>query len=556
MRNILILLIIFTIPIKLSADDSDVSVKVPWQEIKKLYQESVEHKYREKLAQPKPLFQYSMETADYRIAVHRKKALGELEIIGRVVSGAPESFPLLDKSMVISAIQEVTGGHMINHKGQGLHFLPNDGRSKTFRIRLTFLLPVLEDTTSKYVTFLPSRALKNSLDLTVPHEVRLLNQPGIKTNQGVYHFTSGEPVKIRFSDKKGLKASTQVEIDSLSRIRIQGRQAVVTTFFYPNQTISAPFILETPESAMYLSSSLKKSWVSKISKGRYQIMLPRNFNRSFTFEFAYNETRASGGFSIFLPGIKDNHGSQGIFILDQPENGQVVMTGKTVVTQVSGDALNKKLYPEVHDSVRLLKISYKKSIDLKVRQYRTVATPSVVLESVTLFSSFEENGNVLTLLKMEVPPQAGPRLSLKAIPGAEIWHLKVNQRKVKIYGDGDNTSKNKTANRWIIPLDKGNPSHVELAYVRKGKKIGLYGRLDTVMPEIGLPAKTIHVGIGLPKRVELLSLDGPVSPEMEFSQPIPAEFVGRPYYFSRSFYSGDRMHLAISYKEPVDSNLK
>jgi len=32
---------------------------------------------------------------------------------------------------------------------------------------------------------------------------------------------------------------------------------------------------------------------------------------------------------------------------------------------------------------------------------------------------------------------------------------------------------------------------------------------------------------------------------------MPADFVGKPHLFSRSFHKGEGMKLAISYKEPV-----
>jgi hypothetical protein len=55
--------------------------------------------------------------------------------------------------------------------------------------------------------------------------------------------------------------------------------------------------------------------------------------------------------------------------------------------------------------------------------------------------------------------------------------------------------------------------------------------------------------------VELLSLDGTVSPARGESWKRPAEFIGKPYYFSRSFYKGEGMSLALAYKEPVNTAL-
>ncbi|MFH1708227.1 MAG: hypothetical protein ABIF71_09960 [Planctomycetota bacterium] len=80
----------------------------------------------------------------------------------------------------------------------------------------------------------------------------------------------------------------------------------------------------------------------------------------------------------------------------------------------------------------------------------------------------------------------------------------------------------------------------ELAYLNKGAPLGLHGRLEITVPRIGLPA-----------RVDLLSLDGPVSPAAAPAGKAPAEFIGRPHHFARSFYKGEAMQLAVAYKEPV-----
>lgn len=132
---------------------------------------------------------------------------------------------------------------------------------------------------------------------------------------------------------------------------------------------------------------------------------------------------------------------------------------------------------------------------------------------------------------------------MKAVPDAEIWSLKVNGRKGKVYTNGEN--------RWIIPLVAGEISHVELALLQKGVRLGLRGRLEASLPHSGIPSRTVRVGIALPERVQLLSMEGPVNSEPTERWETPAEFVGRPYFFSRSFYKGEGMTLAVLYKEPV-----
>ncbi len=116
---------------------------------------------------------------------------------------------------------------------------------------------------------------------------------------------------------------------------------------------------------------------------------------------------------------------------------------------------------------------------------------------------------------------------------------------------GDSTKNKSPSDTWIIPLEKGVPSRVELAFIRKGEKLDLHGRLETILPEIKLPSRSVKVGIALPKRLQLVSLEGPVNPASGDKWEIPEEFIGKHYYFSSSFYTGERMELAISYREPI-----
>jgi hypothetical protein len=135
-------------------------------------------------------------------------------------------------------------------------------------------------------------------------------------------------------------------------------------------------------------------------------------------------------------------------------------------------------------------------------------------------------------------------LGIASVPEAQVWSLRINGKKKKIYSDQKGA--------WIIPLSGSGRSHVELAFLRQGEKLGLQGRLETSLPRTGLPSRRALVGIALPERVQLLSLEGPVSPDRRPTASLPKEFMGRSYFFSRAFYGGDGMEMAISYKEPVD----
>jgi hypothetical protein len=52
--------------------------------------------------------------------------------------------------------------------------------------------------------------------------------------------------------------------------------------------------------------------------------------------------------------------------------------------------------------------------------------------------------------------------------------------------------------------------------------------------------------------VDLLSVEGDLSPAAGEEWPAPAELSGKRYFFSRAFYKGERLAAGLFYREPVD----
>lgn|GEM_PF-2149831 len=260
--------------------------------------------------------------------------------------------------------------------------------------------------------------------------------------------------------------------------------------------------------------------------------------------------------TFFIPAGEDNNSAY--IALEIPralENALEPAAGKkTVLLDVPGVKNQTGTY---HFSARAsLKIRFSKGGDARASagdhqenladRYTGVPVPPVVLNAVHCFTSFEESGNVLSVITAEIPPEAGKTFTIQAVPGAEIWQCRINKKKIRVY-------KSKDGN-WIIPLTRGKTSRMELALLSQGEKIGLHGKLELTLPAMGLPTRQVNITLGLPKRVELLSFQGPVSPSKPSAHPRPGEFSGThftPYFFSRSFHKGGAISMAVSYKEPV-----
>lgn len=128
-----------------------------------------------------------------------------------------------------------------------------------------------------------------------------------------------------------------------------------------------------------------------------------------------------------------------------------------IVTEVPGVNEGNGLYRFPPDDKLSVRFAKKNEVDARntshheqlEKEYRAVSTPSVVLDSTSFFTSFEENGSILSVLVMDVPPEAGSHLTLAAVPGASIWSLRVNGEKMKVY---ENNGKEPA---WIVPLSIG-----------------------------------------------------------------------------------------------------
>lgn len=518
------------------------NVVVPWEELKTLYREKMEREFEESLEKEPQV--YSIDEARYLVRLLPDGAEIDVLVSGRSVSGDPAPIPLFGEGAVVTSVSQVTGGTIMTPSDLEATAILPESEGVAFQLVARLLAQATEDKGETRISVPIPRALQNVLEIDVPSGLQLLEAQGIADAGGVYHFSASSTLSLRYADTARLEAATVIQVDTLSRISAQRGRTFFTTHFYPDRAVPKSLILQAPEGAKYLSSSLRTSSIHELDDGTYELKIPEEQSEVFSIEWAIDTPNDGEPTTLRLPTIEGNGGQQGRFVLEEPEDGQVTASAEGLVTRIPIERLPDALRAAVDGAQFYANVPVENVITLTPSRFQPVSTPTTVLESQYLFVSFEENGNVLSVLVLDVPPDVGPRLEWKALPGAEIWSLTVNGAKKKVYGGDEGT--------WMIPLDNGQPSHVELAFLEEKEKLGLYGRLEATVPETGLPSQEIGIGIALPSRVELLSMEGPVSPAQGEQWPVPVEFLGTRYFFSRAFYKGEGMSLAVSYKEPVD----
>ena len=531
---------------------AEESVTVPLGEFKKLYRQSVE----EELAVKNPEKEHgasakksqsmvcTIDEARYNVRINDLNAQCEVALTGRLISGDPSSVPLFGKDLVIARTGKITGGTLLS-SSDGVGFMPSSDK-KEFSVSLTFLVPLQEDSRSGLISFGIPNALRNSLCLKFPEETKLVQQPGMKDDEGMYQFPASDVVLVRFLRKSAVTAVSLVDIDILSDVKLQGKRAIVTSYITPVQSWPPIFTLNVPSNASFTASSLKSSWLKGKASGQYEVNIPADAKGPMYIQFAVEESVA-GRFLIGLPQIHANSGKEGDFVIEEPDDGQIEMASSGLVKDIPVNKLNSQLIGCVQGHRSYSHISSSDPINVNIRRFKSVSTPSIVLDSQSFYASFEENGNLLSMLELDVPPEVGARMAVKVIPETEVWSLTVNGKKRKVYANEQN--------EWVIPLQESEVSHVELALLRKCSKMGLQGRLEAVMPATGMASRTVKVGVALPERVDLLSLEGPLNSASGGGEKLPVEFIGKPYHFSRAFYEGQGLSFAVSYKEPINKKL-
>ena len=509
------------------------TVTVPWEEFKDLYAERLRAELESQAPEAPPAV-YTIEEAVYQLVLAENGVSGRVTLRGQVLAGKPEPLDLFERGVAITGVDEMQGGTLISAEdGYRLYV----GAGESFQLAFTIIAPVQEDQRSRFVAFRIPQAVKNELQLTVANGLRVLEAPGLRPGQGGYYFSPSQELRLRFAALGQTAAAPAV--DTFTRIELSGNRYGFTAFFMPVQALSGPLKIRF-QGARFVGSSLKPSWVKEADDDELIVTLPDDWQQPFTLQ--YERDAVTG--EIVLPGIEGNQGREGEFQIREPVEARISAIAEGLQRDLPVSRLPAALRRFVQATGSYSRSAENAVLELDVLRFEAVSAPEIVLDTINFYLSFTENGSALSVLRLELPPDTGQKLALKPIPGAEIWSLSVNNEARSLYRQGEDS--------WIIPLAAEGASIVELAYLQKGDKLGLKGRLALSMPETGLAARRVDVAIALPERIELVALEGELEPAKGKTWPRVQGFAGKPYYFSHPFYRGEALDAAIFYKEPID----
>jgi hypothetical protein len=515
-----------------------------------LYRESIEREVRASIAKPKKRqtsLVYSVDSARYTAAVTNQGAAIDVQLSGRVLSGTPAPIPLFGEGVIVTDIVCPTEGYAaVLSKGEVVALLPPETPGP-FEVSARIFAETIETDTGRKVMVDIPRALQNTLSVSLPEEAQLLDAPGLPDEEGVYRFAARGDLSLTFAAGRGLAAADAeaVEMDGFTRIRVERDRLFLTTYLVPLRPLPPAITVRPPEEANFVGASLRASRIARQEDGGYVLDTSGLDEAPLWIEFAREIPAAADAIELSLPAVVDNRGQTGRFALMEPDDIQVSVTAEGLVDALPVERLGQALAEAATGQQRFRSVPADALLTMTFHRYTPVETPTTVLAHQTLYSVFEENGSVLSTLMLEVPPEVGPRLRLAAVPDARVWSLTVNGMRRQVFSGEDG--------QWVVPLDGDTVSKVVLSYLREGKRLGLHGRLETTLPETGLAARDVRIGIALPERIDLLNIEGPVGPASGKGWETPGDFDGRTFFFSRAFYNGEGMTVGVAYKEPVDT---
>ena len=540
MGFLVILLSFIMVPVCFASE-----VALPWEEFKQLYRERVEREIKATLAPPDTAPVYALEAADFRIKIEQERVWGEMQLTGTVISGSVRRIPIFNAPVVIQRVDLIEGGHLVVENTPAGHVFFRPSETRSFQIRLSFFMPVTERRNIRTAEMPIPAALKNILRIETTDKMELIEAPGIKDARGVFHFTTQPSLRIRFGDEQMITRHRRPVIDMLSQVTLKNRRFRMTSLLSASLGFPEEFSIVIPPGFDFVGISEDRAGVRVLPDGSLTVR-PQNRNDNLlALTFARARATTEAQTTLFLPSIRENDGVQGHFTLISPDNVLLALAGQDEVSRVVAAGLSPFFRAVLEGSERVFKTGADQGVRVNTQFLEQVAAAPLVLDRIAFFSAFEENGSNLAVMVLELPPDAGGHLAVEPVAGADIWYLKVNGQLREIYTDPKRD--------WIIPLPDGQAAHVELAILRRGTKLNLSGRLDLRLPAVKYPCRELHIGIALPARVELVSLEGPVSPASAGELQAPPEFIGQPYHFQRAFYRGDGMDLALMYREPAQS---
>lgn len=529
MRSLFCLLVFLLISYRGDAE-------LPWKQLLELKEESVRRDLKDKLVPPVQESIYSFHEAIWSIEVHEKHASGNVFIKGSALEGELQTMGLFNENLIIKDIGPLHNCLLLNEDNEVKLRAKKAG---DFNLKLQFYLAIESDENETWLNTRIPPALKNSLNLTLPKGLKLSNNPGVKTKENQYFLKANDELLLHFKKQFHEEQKPRHRIKSLSKILIHEGELMLQSYFHSEDPKLKEVEILTSKKLKYHSTSLSPTRL-KINDNNIKANISGNQSRTFFIRFSLTD-QTKVLLDVPLPKVLKNEISHSYLIQSPGEGFHIKLKGDGLKRIVNlPQQMGQLLSISANDKAFRCSLSHNIKIDYE--KFKQSFEKKIVLEQLNMLTSFLENGETLTVLEFEIDKREEAHLEMKNVPGAKLWSLEVNGSEKQVF---------EKENVWIIPLASEKRSKIKIAYLSQGESIKLHGKVSCILPYTGWKARQLKVVFGLPKRVELITLEGPVTSAASNKNHSLKELEGKPYWFHKPFYKGEKILFSLAYREPV-----
>ena len=545
MRTIFIISLFFTLSVHASSE-----VTLTLDEYRQMYdriqtQNTLIKQLREpeqqKINQARKAFS-AIETVIYQLRVEGDQLFGNIQLSGKTVRGAPTQFTVFKPNFSTTGILDVAGAEL-SLDDKGFYQLYSQ-ENMPFNLHLSFVQNFEDSSNGDFSTVLPNiEAIQQILYLTLPNHVELIDSNLSSISEGLYGIPVEVSPRLTFRRKLISKdKDQQIAIESFSTLEVHQNYLLVESHFVPLQPINHLLTVNLASGSSNIASNIDTDSLEINESGSLTLRLEANWTAPFTLRYQIPLEKLVSVWQV--PMIEGNYGNQKGFYISPSVGQSIELLHPDLVSNISALSLSEQMLSVTRQKEPYYQIDVGESVKLTIQRFSEVNKPKFILDKLHFRVDITDTGKRRNTLIFVLPAQnQASQITLKAIPKAQLWSLKVDGELKPLY--------QQKGQDWVLPVTANKQSNVELVYLEEMDKPGISGNMDINLPETQLAAEMLYVSIMLPSRLSLINIDTALLAEDQ------AEMSSQPghYFFRSPYYKGGAMSSSLYYAESVNASV-
>ncbi|MDJ0809801.1 MAG: hypothetical protein QNJ01_06850, partial [Desulfobacterales bacterium] len=371
--GMLLVLLLFNVSVCVAGE-----VALPWEELKQLYREKIERELAPPPEAATPV--YSLASAHYHLKVTADTVQGTMKLRGAVLTGKVAQIPIFKGPVAIQKIERAAGGDLVVAPEPTARVFFRPSGSEPFEIHLAFLAPVREDHNGRLAEIPIPTALQNTLRIETAGDVELIEVPGIRNAQGLFHFTTRSVLRVRFGDAQMVARHRRPLIDMLAEISFRDDRLRIRCLLATPQGFPESFRIALPPGFGFVGATPNRIGVSVHPDQTLTVRPQHRAARTMALLFAENRAARRETATLALPRILENEGLQGHFILKSPDNALLSLANHEAYLPVSAVRLPAGLRAAAEAADRVFKAGDQVPVKLRIQSLAPVAAAPLVLD--------------------------------------------------------------------------------------------------------------------------------------------------------------------------------